>query len=91
MGSSGARDRRVAQRKENRSESPGATPALSRDEMVAILELIARESKNDAAKISAIRQLREMRAEEASDVDEQPKEGFDALDELAPRRRARAS
>jgi hypothetical protein len=50
-------------------------------EMVEILKTIARDSGNAAARIAAIKQLREMQGGE-----QQPAEGFEALDELAPRR-----
>jgi hypothetical protein len=58
---------------------------LTEDEMVEILEDIARESGNAAARIAAIKTLREMAN------GEQPTEGgFDALDdELASRRHGR--
>ena len=54
---------------------------LSEQEMVRILEDIARGSGNAAARIAAIKVLREMDAGEANADD-----GFAALDELAPRR-----
>ena len=53
---------------------------LTRTEMVAILEDIARNASNQAARIAAIKQL------EAMNRDEGEKTGFDELDELAPRR-----
>lgn len=54
---------------------------LTEQEMIEILEEIARSGQNGAARIAAIRQLRAMDGE----VDA-PVEGFEALDELAPRR-----
>jgi hypothetical protein len=60
-------------------------PRLSEDEMVEILEDLARNSPSATARIQAIKVLRGM-----SDDDEQPSaEGFEALDELAPRRNYR--
>lgn len=56
---------------------------LTRDEMIEILEEIARTSKNQAARIAAIKQL------EAMQGDGEPETGFDQLDELAPRRNFR--
>jgi hypothetical protein len=53
--------------------------------MVEILEDIARNGQNAAARIAAIRQLREM-----DDGDSENGE-FADLDELAPRRRPRAA
>jgi hypothetical protein len=49
--------------------------------MIEILEEIARESSNAAARIAAIKTLVEMRRERPS------RSGFDALDELATRRK----
>lgn len=54
--------------------------------MVEILKEIARNGQNAAARIAAIRQLREF------DIADAPQGGFEALDELAPRRnRAQAA
>ncbi len=58
------------------------------EEMRTILEDIARDAKNGAARIAAIRQLRELDGDATGDED-----GFAALDagdELAPRRRKKA-
>lgn len=54
---------------------------LTEQEMVDILEDIARNGRNAAAKIAAIKTLREM-----GNGNDQPAAGFDALDELSPRR-----
>lgn len=51
--------------------------------MVDILEDIARNGNNGAARIAAIKVLREMAAGEVTS-----EAGFEALDELAPRRKA---
>jgi hypothetical protein len=62
---------------------------LTEAEMVEILKSIAREGQNAAARIAAIKQLREMGVGHGA---EQP-EGFEALDagdEVAARRRNRA-
>jgi hypothetical protein len=56
---------------------------LTRDEMVEILEEIARNSSNQAARIAAIKQLEVMQG------DGDDSTGFDQLDELAPRRNYR--
>ena len=57
---------------------------LTDQEMVDILEEIARDGGNGAARIAAIKTLREIAN------GEQPAAGtFAALDELAPRRRAK--
>ena len=58
-----------------------AERTLTEQEMIEILEEIARDGSNAAARIAAIKQLREMDAGEANADD-----GFAALDELAPRR-----
>lgn len=58
-----------------------ADRTLSEQEMIEILEQIARNAQNAAARIAAIKTLREMGCEE-----EAPQGGFEALDELAPRR-----
>jgi hypothetical protein len=58
---------------------------LTRDEMVEILEEIARESNNSAARIAAIKTLREI-----DDGPRKPAEGFAELDELAKRRTSRS-
>jgi hypothetical protein len=58
---------------------------LSEQEMVNILEDIARNGANGAARIAAIKVLREM---DSGDV--APTAGFAALDELAPRRPLRS-
>ncbi len=64
-----------------------ATPELSEAEMVEILKQIAREGQNAAARIAAIKQLREMGVGH-----EVPAEGFEALDagDEAQRRRNRS-
>jgi hypothetical protein len=54
---------------------------LSHDEMVAILEEIARDSSNGAARIAAIKALREI-----DDGTRKQGEGFAELDELVRRR-----
>jgi hypothetical protein len=61
---------------------------LTREEMIDILEGIARDSGNAAARIAAIKQLNEMVPPPS------PKSGFEELDgddELAARRQTRAS
>lgn len=55
---------------------------LSQDEMLEILEGIARDG-GDTARIQAIKLLREM-----NDGEEIPEGAFSQLDELAPRRKA---
>ncbi len=62
--------------------------SLSEQDMVDLLEEIARDGGNAAARIAAIKVLREMR-----DGEKPSAAGFEALDELAPRRdyRAKAS
>jgi hypothetical protein len=63
---------------------PGKTPDLTEAEMVEILKTIAREGQNSAARIAAIKTLREIRnGEKPSDST------FAQLDELAPKRRVR--
>lgn len=68
---------------------------VTTDEMIEVLEDIVRTSTNAPAKIAAIRQLRELRAEAGAAP--RPAEtaaaadDFDALDELAPRRRVTAT
>ena len=57
-----------------------AERTLSDQDMVDILEDIARDGGNAAARIAAIKTLREM------DAGAPAKTGFDALDELAPKR-----
>ena len=58
---------------------------MTRQEMVAILEEIARDPKQyPSARVTAIRTLRELQAPE------KPATDFDALDEVAARRRYRA-
>jgi hypothetical protein len=57
---------------------------LSEQDMVDILEDIARDGGNAAARIAAIKVLREMDAGEAP-----ASAGFEKLDELAPRRNYR--
>jgi hypothetical protein len=52
---------------------------LTRDEMIAILEEIARNASNQAARIAAIKQL------EAMNRNEGEKTGFDDLDEHVSR------
>lgn len=54
---------------------------LSEAEMVVILEDIARNGRNQAAQIAAIKTLREIRSGEKPVAG-----GFAELDELAPRR-----
>ena len=54
---------------------------LTHDEMVDILEEIARNSGNAAARIAAIKTLKEI-----DDGPRKPAEGFAELDELAERR-----
>lgn len=61
-----------------------AKRTLDEQEMVDILEDIARNGNNGAARIAAIKVLRDMDAGVATSQD-----GFDALDELAPRRTLR--
>lgn len=58
---------------------------LTHDEMVEILEEIARESNNAAARIAAIKALREI-----GDGTSSRAEGFAELDELAQIRRKAA-
>ena len=58
---------------------------MTRQEMVAILEEIARDPKQyPSARVTALRTLRELQ-----DAAEKPATDFDALDELAARRRYR--
>lgn len=57
------------------------TERLTEDEMIDILEDIARTAGNAAARIAAIKVLKEMGSGESP-----PAAGFEALDELAPRR-----
>lgn len=58
-----------------------AKRTLTEQEQIDILEQIARNAQNAAARIAAIKQLRDMGLE-----DEKPASGFDRLDELAQRR-----
>jgi hypothetical protein len=58
-----------------------AERTLSDQEMVDILEEIARDGGNAAARIAAIKTLKEL-----ADGDDCSVGGFDALDELSPRR-----
>ncbi len=58
-----------------------AERTLTEQEMVEILEDLARHSESATARIHAMKMLREMDAGGASADD-----GFAALDELAPRR-----
>lgn len=61
---------------------------LTREEMLAILETIARDSGNAAARIAAIKQLNEMEPPKPA------RTGFEELDgddELAKKRRSSAS
>jgi hypothetical protein len=61
-------------------ESPQQTP-LSREQRIAILEAIARDSEAyPRDRIAAIKALEEMRQAE------QPSDGFEDLDEVAQRR-----
>jgi hypothetical protein len=53
---------------------------LTEQDMVDILEDIARNARNAAARIAAIKALREM------DAGAPAASGFEALDELAPKR-----
>jgi hypothetical protein len=55
---------------------------LSRAEAIEILEDIARNTNNAAARIAAIKQLEAM-----TDGEQPTAEGFDALDNVAPIRR----
>jgi hypothetical protein len=56
-------------------------PELTRNDRIAILEQIARDEKvNPRERIAAIRMLEEMRQ------GEEPRGGFDDLDEVAERR-----
>ena len=57
-----------------------AERSLSEQDMVDILEDIARTGRNAAARIAAIKVLREM------DSGAPAASGFEALDELAPKR-----
>ena len=58
------------------------TAPLTEQEMIEILEDLARNSNSATARIQAIKQLRVMRGDEPAAT----AEGFDALDELAERR-----
>ena len=82
-------DRRVAQREEQPFSSKGNPMSdpkrLTADEMIDILEDIARNGQNGAARIAAIRTLRDIGAGEKPVA-----AGFEALDELAPRRKRAA-
>jgi hypothetical protein len=62
-----------------------AARSLDEQEMIDILEDIARNGGNAAARIAAIKVLREMDSGEKP-----PAAGFEALDELAPRRKKAA-
>jgi hypothetical protein len=60
---------------------------LTEQEQLDILEDLARNSQSATARIQAIKLLREI-----DDGERTPAEGFEALDELAPRRdRAQAA
>jgi hypothetical protein len=61
--------------------APVKTPDLTEAEMLEILKDIARNGANGAARIAAIKVLREMAAGEKP-----ASAGFEALDELSPRR-----
>lgn len=65
---------------------PSKVKELDDDEARRILTAIARTSTNDAARIAAIKGLREMRKEGVVAAAPQAKEGFDALDEVATKR-----
>jgi hypothetical protein len=56
---------------------------LTEQEMIDILEDIARDGSNAAARIAAIKQLREIGASE------KPTDGFEGLDQVAERRNRR--
>lgn len=58
-----------------------AERTLDEQEMINILEQLARDGSNGAARIAALKMLREIDAGEKPADDE-----FAALDELAPRR-----
>ena len=58
---------------------------MVKSEMRQIAEGIARDSANGAARIAALRFLRDL--DRDSPDDNQPASAFDELDELAPRRR----
>lgn len=64
----------AAKRKPAKPRKPPRKP-LSRDEAIVLLEDIARNSGNAAARIAAIKQLEAMR-----DGEQPPAEGFAALD-----------
>jgi hypothetical protein len=59
---------------------------LTHEEAIEILEDIARNANNAAARIAAIKQLEAMRDGEGS-----PAEGFDQLDQEVPRLRRKAA
>jgi hypothetical protein len=56
---------------------------MGKGEMRQIAESIARDSENGAARIAALRFLRDLNR----DSPDKPASAFDELDELAPRRR----
>jgi hypothetical protein len=58
---------------------------MGKSEMRQIAESIARDSENGAARIAALRFLRDL-DRDSPDANE-PASAFDELDELAPRRR----
>jgi hypothetical protein len=62
--------------------TPSQVADLDETEARRILTSIARASSNDSARISAIRYLRELKAQEPA----KPTEGFGALDQLADKR-----
>lgn len=60
-----------------------ADATLTEQEMVDILEELARDGSNAAARIAAIKMLREIGA------GEKPADGFEGLDQVAERRNRR--
>jgi hypothetical protein len=61
---------------------------MTRDEMVTILEEIARDERNVAARVAALRLLEEWRKEEEAEKEQSNQSSdFDRLYEFAPRPR----
>jgi hypothetical protein len=75
--------RKASRSEEHPPPKPPRKPprkALKDDEMIEILEDMARNSQNAAARIAAIKQLREMHSGEQRDPN------FEKLDEIAEKR-----
>ena len=61
---------------------------MERDEMVRILEEIARETPNPTARVSAIRALRHLAEDEEDNKPAAQQPGFELLDRAKPQLRA---